>query len=77
MATFLVTTVLILCTLTGERARALSETASTMWQSAHSAAKSLGDDAHSYLVSLLGKQAVDTLLKVRRSSDFRLSTQFN
>lgn len=64
MAKFLVTIVIILSTLTCESVYAVSETASTMWQSARAAVKSLGDDAHSYLVSLLGKQTVDTLLKV-------------
>lgn len=64
MAKFLVTMVIIFSTLTCESVYAVSETASTMWQSARSAVKSLGDDAHSYLVSLLGKQTVDTLLKV-------------
>lgn len=68
MAKVWVTMVFILSTLTRERVCAVSETASAMWHSAHSAVTSLGDDAHSYLVSLLGKQAVDTLLKVRRPS---------
>ncbi|MCI4376146.1 hypothetical protein PGIGA_G00184970 [Pangasianodon gigas] len=63
MARFLVMVVFILSTLTLESVCAVSETVSSMWQSAHSAVKSLGDDAHSYLVSLLGKQTVDTLLK--------------
>ncbi|KAK3554065.1 hypothetical protein QTP70_019174 [Hemibagrus guttatus] len=63
MAKFLLTMVIILSTLTCESVYAVSETASTMWQSALSAVKSLGDDAHSYLVSLLGKQTVVTLLK--------------
>ncbi|XP_053477419.1 uncharacterized protein LOC128605732 [Ictalurus furcatus] len=40
-----------------------AETASLLWQSAHSAVKSLGDDAHFYLVSLFGQQTVSTLLK--------------
>lgn len=68
MAKFFVSLVFILSTLTRERVCAVSETASSMWQSAHSAVKSLGDDAHSYLVSLFGKQTVETLLKVRRPS---------
>lgn len=62
MAKVLVTVVLILFTLNCERVCAVSETASTMY----SAVRSLADDAHSYLVSLLGKKTVDTLLKVRR-----------
>lgn len=66
MAKFVVIMVFILSTLTRESVCTVSETASSMWQSAQSAVKSLGDDAHSYLVSLLGKQSVDTLQKVRR-----------
>ncbi|TSK22548.1 hypothetical protein Baya_1906 [Bagarius yarrelli] len=58
---FFVTLAFILSTLTRQNVGAVSETASTMWQSAHSAVRSLGDDAHSYLVSLLGKHSVDTL----------------
>ncbi|KAF4090643.1 hypothetical protein AMELA_G00054140 [Ameiurus melas] len=53
----------ILSTLICESVCAVSETASNLWQSAHSALKSLGDDAHSYLVSLFGQQTVNTLLK--------------
>ncbi|XP_017318630.1 transmembrane protein 109 [Ictalurus punctatus] len=63
MAKFVVIMVFILSTLTRESVCTVSETASSMWQSAQSAVKSLGDDAHSYLVSLLGKQSVDTLQK--------------
>ncbi|KAM9478036.1 voltage-gated monoatomic cation channel TMEM109 [Clarias gariepinus] len=59
MAKVLVTVVLISFTLNCERVCAVSETASTMY----SAVRSLADDAHSYLVSLLGKKTVDTLLK--------------
>lgn len=70
MAKFSLTLVLVLLTLTRERVCAVSETVSSMWQSAHSAVKSLGDDAHSYLVSLLGKQVVDTLLQVRKPKVF-------
>lgn len=61
MATFLVTLVVIQSTLMRQNVGAVSVTASSMWQSAHSAVKSLGDDAHSYLGSLLGKQVVNTL----------------
>lgn len=70
MATFLFTLVFILLTLTGESVCDVSETVSSMWQSAHSAVRSLGDDAHSYLVSVLGKQTVDTLLQVRKTKSF-------
>ncbi|KAI5617493.1 transmembrane protein 109 precursor, partial [Silurus asotus] len=63
MAKFFILMVFIWSSLTLHSVCAVSETASTMWQSAHSAVKSLGDDAYSYLVSLLGKQTVDTMQK--------------
>lgn len=63
MVKFVITMVIVLSTLTRGSVCSVSE---TMWHTAHSSFKSLADDAHSYLISLLGKNSVDTLLKVRR-----------
>ncbi|XP_076830137.1 voltage-gated monoatomic cation channel TMEM109 [Brachyhypopomus gauderio] len=43
-------------------------TASTMWQTVRATVTSLSDDAHGYLVSLCGKQAVDTSIKTVRNA---------
>ncbi|XP_027001593.1 transmembrane protein 109 [Tachysurus fulvidraco] len=60
MVKFVLTMVIILSTLTRGSVCSVSE---TMWDTAHSSFKSLANDAHSYLISLLGKNSVDTLLK--------------
>ncbi|XP_060728957.1 transmembrane protein 109 [Tachysurus vachellii] len=60
MVKVVITMVIVLSTLTRGSVCSVSE---TMWHTAHSSFKSLADDAHSYLISLLGKNSVDTLLK--------------
>ncbi|XP_062852476.1 uncharacterized protein LOC134315316 [Trichomycterus rosablanca] len=61
MARFGLTLLFILSAIPGCNCE--SETVWTVWRSALSSAGSLCENAHKYLVSLVGKDAVDTLLK--------------